>query len=917
MRFPKTLRPLPCALALISLASVAACAASAPPPPAAAPTGAPAAAAAPSTTPPPPPPGDDGRLPATVTPQRYALTLRIDPTQPRFSGVTTIQVDVPAPTFNIVLHGRDLHITRALARVGAGATEIAARTSMRTAHGGAQPEELVLSFDQPLPTGTAQLEITYDAPFSRDLAGAYRVQERGAWYAYTQFESTDARRAFPCFDEPGFKTPFDLTLVTPPGQIALGNTPETSHEDGADGMVVHHFDTSRPLPSYLVAFAVGDFDIVQGQTSPFPIRAITTKGRGALTGLALDAAAALVARLGDYFGIRYPYPKLDLVAVPDFAAGAMENPGLVTFRDQILLLDPKHATTSARRGQAETIAHEFAHQWFGDLVTAAWWDDIWLNEGFASWAAAKMVDAWKPSFGAQLEQIAGAQHVMDTDALRSSRAVRQPVHSNGEAQEAFDGITYTKGAAVLRMIESWLGPDTFRRGVQRYLHEHAWHNAKASDLFDALDYVSAQKVGDLASGFLDQTGVPSVTLGWKCAAGASKVELRESEWRPLGATAGAGGANDAPRSWTLPVCVSSEGVKARSCFTLGSSPIERSLGARCPTWLYPNADQAGYYRFVLDRPQLLALARGERGLDPADRFGLLSNAWAEVRQGALEPGALLDVLPLFDGDANRLVVEEISHTLSDMDHALVGDDDRAAFRRYVAARFAGRKALLGWEAAKGEDDDRALERRAVLHAMGALAYDGPTLDEAEKITRKWLADPSSVQADQASVAVPLASLRAGASRLDELRAAAKAARTPQERVVAISAMGMFDDPAVLKQALDLALTDELRLSELRNLFRSAFGHASATPVLYAWEKEHWTALRTRLGGRGAGMLLRVAGSLCTRADTDDARAFFEAGTQGLEATRRALDESLEEAGLCTALREHGAASVAKYLGTKR
>ncbi len=911
MRVPMLLRPLPCVLALAACAPLAACAAGAPPPPPpAAPTGGGPGAAASNVTPPAPPPGDDGRLPATVTPQRYSLTLRIDPTLPRFSGVTTIQVDVPAPTFNVVLNGRDLNVTRALAR--SGATELPAHTSVRTAHGGAQPEELVLSFEEPLPAGAAQLEITYDAPFSADLGGAYRVQEKGAWYAYTQFESTDARRAFPCFDEPGFKTPFDLTLVTPAGQIALGNTPETAHEDGdgGGGMVTHHFETSRPLPSYLVAFAVGDFDVVQGQTSPFPIRAITTKGRGALTGLALDAAAALIAKLGEYFDIRYPYPKLDLVAVPDFAAGAMENPGLVTFRDQILLLDPKHATTSARRGQAETIAHEFAHQWFGDLVTMQWWDDIWLNEGFATWAEAKMVDAWKPSFGAQLEQIASAQHVMDTDALRSARAVRQPVHSSSEAQEAFDGLTYTKGAAVLRMIESWLGPDTFRRGVQRYLHEHAWHNAKASDLFDALDYVSAQKVGDLASGFLDQTGVPSVMLSWKCAAGASKVELRESEWRPLG------GSGDAARSWTLPVCLSSEGQKAKSCFTLGSSPIERNLGARCPTWLYPNADQAGYYRFVLDRPQLLALARGERGLDPTDRFGLLSNAWAEVRQGALEPGALLDVLPLFDGDPHRLVVEEISHTLSAMDHALVGDDDRAAFRKYVAARFAGRKALLGWDAGKGEDDDKALERRAVLHAMGSLAYDPPTLDEAEKITQKWLKDSSSVQADQASVAVPLASLRAGAARLDELRAAAKGARNPQERVVAISAMGMFDDPAVLRQALDLALTDELRLSELRYLFRSAFGHASNTPVIYAWEKEHWAALRTRLGARGTGMLVRVAGSLCTRTEADDARTFFEAGTQGVEATRRALDESLEEAGLCTALRDHGAASFATYLKAK-
>ncbi|HEY5010008.1 MAG TPA: M1 family metallopeptidase, partial [Acidimicrobiales bacterium] len=371
--------------------------------------------------------------------------------------------------------------------------------------------------------GDALLEIAYDAPFAATLSGLYRVEENGVHYAYTQFESTDARRAFPCFDEPAFKTAYDITIASPAGTMALANSPEASHEDGTGGMVVHHFATTRPLPSYLVAFAVGDFDVAEGQTSPFPIRVITTKGRAGLTGIALDAAAGLVAKLGEYFGIRYPYEKLDLVAVPEFDAGAMENPGLVTFRDEILLLDPEHATTEMKRGQAETIAHEFAHQWFGDLVTMQWWDDIWLNEGFATWAEAHMVDAWKPSFGATIDQIADVQFVMDTDALKSARAVRQPVTSTGEVLESFDGLTYEKGAAVLRMLESWLGPDTFRRGVQRYLHDNAWKNAKADDLFHALEFVSAQSVSEMAHGFLDKPGVPSVQVNWKCG---GKLELR-------------------------------------------------------------------------------------------------------------------------------------------------------------------------------------------------------------------------------------------------------------------------------------------------------------------------------------------------------------------------------------------------------
>jgi len=902
----------PIAIPLVTLLALVACGAETGSGPAApAPLAGSSSAALGTAAPPAPAPRDDGRLPATVTPQRYALALRIDPAQTRFSGTTTIQIAVPEPTWNVVMHARDMSVSRAVAHV-AGAPDIPATATTRLANGGVIPEELVLTFARPLPQGQAVLEIAYDAPFAPDLAGLYRVKEGDAWYAYTQFEATDARRAFPCFDEPGFKTAYDVSITTPRGMLALANAPEASHENTPDGMVAYHFETSRPLPSYLVAFAVGNFDVVQGQTSPFPIRAITPKGKGGLTSLALEASAALVAKLGEYFDVRYPYPKLDVVAVPDFAAGAMENPGLVTFREELLEIDPARATTTARRRQALVIAHEFAHQWFGDLVTAKWWDDIWLNEGMATWAESKMVDAWKPSFGATTEEIADVQHVMDTDALHSARAVRQPVHSVSEAMESFDGLTYEKGAAVLRMLESWLGADTFRRGVQRYVHANAWGNASASDLFDALEYVSTQKVGAIASGFLDHPGVPSVLLSWKCGGkNGGKLELRESEWRPLG------GGGDTPRTWTLPVCVSSDGQKGKSCFTLGADPIARDLGAHCPAWLYPNADETGYYRFVLDRPQLLALARVSRSLAPVDRLGLVSNAWAEVRQGAIDASALFEVIPTFDYETNRVVIDQLSSVVEEMDRSLVDDGDRPAFRRWVAARFAGKKAMLGWEGGKKEDDDRVLSRNTVLFAMGRVAHDAATLAEAEKYAQKWLKDPTSVPSDTATIAVPLASIRAGASRLDELRAAAKSAKTPQDRIVAIRAMGWFEDPTVLRQAFDVGLTDEIRLGELRYLYGGAVGRRESAPVLYGWEKDNWGKIRARIpGSRGGGMLVGVAGAMCTKADHDDAKAFFEPAIVAMEGVKRPLEERLEQASLCAALREHGAADVATWLKGK-
>jgi alanyl aminopeptidase len=858
----------------------------------------------------PPPPRDDGRLAATATPEGYTVQLTIDPAKPRFFGVTTILVDVPKATPFVILHGRDLHVTRAAVR--SGTTDFPATVTNRVTHGGMDPEELVLAFESPVPAGAARIELTYDAPFAPDLTGLYRVKEGGRDYAFTQFEATDARRAFPCFDEPGFKTPYDVTITAPRAMTALANSVEDSHADAPDGMVTHAFRTTAPLPTYLVAFAVGTFDILDGPTDPVPIRLVTTHGSAAHAALgqtALGVASSLLAKLSEYFGMKYPYSKLDLVAVPDFDAGAMENPGLVTFRDTFLLLDPQHATTGARRGQAEVIAHELAHQWLGDLVTMRWWDDLWLNEGFATWAEAKVVDAWNPAFGATIEQIAGIDNVLDADALRSARAVRQPVRSTGEAKEAFDGITYEKGAAVLRMLEGWLGPDTFRRGIHHYLQDNAWKNAGAEDLFKALDFVSTQKVGALANGFLDQAGVPEVVANWNCK--TDKFELHEEEWRPLGEP-----ASEAPHRWTLPVCIASDLQKSKSCFTLGKEPITRTLGGRCPAWVYPNAGLGGYFRFLLDRPKLLALARAARSLDTVDRLGLVSNAWAAVRQGAVDPGLVLDLLPTFDGEGNRYVQDEVMNVLGAFDHTLVEDDIRPAFQRYVASRLGASKRALGWEAPSSgspEDDDRKLQRRSVLWAMGELAGDRSTLDEAEAYAVQWLGDATSVSNDIAAIAVPLASIRQGAARLLELRAAAISAKRPQDRILALRAMGMFDDPAVLRAALDLTLTDEVKLSELNYVVGPAEGRRERRASLYAWAKDQWPAIRARFPGSLSRGFVGIASSACTSAERDDTRAFFASSMQGVEGMKRPLDQAFEGADLCVALREHGASDVTSWL----
>jgi alanyl aminopeptidase len=816
------------------------------------------------------------------------------------------------------MHARDIHIRRVVAH--AGDREFVVPPEFRVMGEGLASGRLTLRFPALLPAGTLRLVIDYDAPFASGLAGLYRVRQQGLDYAFTQFEATDARSAFPCFDEPGSKTPYDLVLVTPPAMTAVANAPEASKRLLPDGTVAHRFLTTAPLPSYLVAFAVGDFDIVQGRSAPFPIRVVAPKGEGALSASALETAAALVDRLTDYLGVSYPYAKLDLLAVPDFAAGAMENPGLITFRESLLLVDATLASTRLRRAQTLVIAHELAHQWFGDLVTMRWWDDIWLSEGFATWAQAKVVDDWQPGFGAGLDQIARVAAVMDVDALAHARSVREPVRSPGDAAGAFDGITDEKGAAILRMIERWVGPEIFRRAVQKYVRDHAWGTASTDDLFAALDYVSTFNVGQMASGFLDHPGVPEVRASWTCdPLGRSALTLREFTWRAAGSGATAATASESAGRWTVPVCVSDPTQHASSCLTLGTEPVTRELGSHCPAWVYPNAQQSGYYRFTLDAAHLLALAQDERALPPADRAGLIANTWAEVRSGALDPATLLDILARFDGDESRVVVEEIVRVLYEVDRALVEEPARPAFERYARARLASRKAALGWAPApRGPAgtaaDDRALARRAVLTAMGEIVRDTATIAQADDYSVRWLEDPSSVPSDAADVALPISSMGAGAARLRQLRIAASQATTLEGRELALRAMGAFEDPTVLRQALDLVLTPEVRASEIGVVLASALGHRTRRSVVLAWEKDHWAdLLRQAPSALGRGFLADGVEALCDAQAAADATEWLLASASEIDGLRRRLEEAIEAAGACAALRLSGAARLSKAL----
>ena len=907
----RRLAPVRCLAPLASFV-VLSCAAEPPPPP---PPPAvvpilPPAVVLPSQTR--PPPREDGRLPALAAPLHYELSLEVDPNQPRFSGKVRILVQVPAVTSYVVLHGRGLNVRSAAAQVGAGFTEgVPASAAARVSHGGHAPDEIVLTFDRPLATGQAVLNLSFDAAFDDSLAGLYRVKEDGRWYAYTQFEATDARRAFPCFDEPGFKVPFNVSVVAPAGLMAISNMPE-QHQESVSGGIRFDFATSPPLPTYLVAVAVGDFEVRAGQTSPLPIRLVTTKGKAHLGGLALEDTAALVGELSRYFHVGYPYPKLDIVAVPNFAAGAMENAGLITFRDELLLLDEKHASQRARMSSAEVIAHELAHQWFGDLVTTAWWNDLWLNEGFASWAQDKVIERWKPSFRTHAERLLGLADVMTTDSLASARAVRQPVRSTGEANEAFDGLTYVKGAAILGMIEHSMGGLAFQRGIESYMRTNAWKAATADDLLHALDQASGKNISLIAASFLDRPGVPVVTVAADCKSRPASLIVTQSSWHLLGATTSA----NAPAPWIIPLDIRTDSGGSSELLT---QPSATAPVAKCPTWISPNDGGFNYYRYALDEKRWTALAKTLPTMDVENRLGFVTNLWAGVRSGGLSPDVLLRLLPSFDTEQDRVVVDAEIAALSGVSHALVTDAARPAFAKYVLARLAPHQHPAAGSAHKGEvqtPTDEALERRALFAALGNLADEPATLDEASRLTSSWLADPSTVDPDLARAAVVLGSRKAGPERIAALRAAMKGAKNPYDRKTAMLALGGFGDPGALDKGLDVVLSDDVPTQDVRTVLADAASHPTTHRRTLEWVTQHWDALRSKLPGFLAGRIFGISAEACTKEEVERMSSFFGPKAAEMDGARRPLEEALEAASFCQTLHDKDAATVDQFFQVK-
>ncbi|HEX2657607.1 MAG TPA: M1 family aminopeptidase [Polyangia bacterium] len=864
-----------------------------------------------------PPARADGRLPPGVTPLSYALDLVLDPAQPRFSGRVRIKVRMESATRAIVLHAKELEVQRAVARTGQ--SERVATVALRKAAGSkAEREELVLTFDAPVGPGEAELDLTYEGAFGNKMRGLYHVQEKGMWYAFTQFEPTDARRAFPCFDEPGWKTPFTVSLTVPAPSAAFANMKERSRQSVEGGARVRfEFEPSPPLPTYLVALAVGAFDVVSGTTNGLDVRVIAVKGKKDLATSALAKAQGFLGPLARYFARPYPYGKLDLVAVPAFSSGAMENAGLLTFREERLLLDAR-ASLASHLSVSGIIAHELAHQWFGDLVTMAWWDDLWLNEAFASWMADKVVDEVRPATRARLQARLGKSRVMADDALATARRIRNPVGSTSAALEAFDGVTYIKGRSVLAMTEAWLGEDVFRDGIRKYIAQHAWGNATASDLYAALTESSGGRpVARMMETFTTQTGVPLVEAELECGqgedgrpAGKPAVRLTQREYRTLDRK-----ASPSDKQWEIPVCLAfpasaAPGTRlARQCTMLEApeAHVELDAADTCPPFVYANAGEDGYYRVRLNPERLTALSLALPRLSEAERFGVVSNAFAAVRSGDLNAPDFLALIAKLPAERSELVWSEIIGGLTAIDHALITDAARPAFARFVRTLGAPLARRLGWRERRGESDDDHFLRERVLRLLGEVGEDGPVLAQAGRYARQWLAGLSrkggvpAVSNDMARVAVPLSAKHGDATLWQQLAAVVKDAPTPEARVVALSGLIAFEDRALLDRTLGLVLDGTIKAQDLRYVFPAVALRRATRDVALAWIQAHFDEVVPKIPSSVINGVTASLGGVCEASRVRALEAFFVAHTAELEGVAKDLRQSVEAALRCAAL----------------
>ena len=856
---------------------------------------------------------DSHRLPRTVTPTRYDLRLTPDLTTSTFDGEEIIAVTVTEPTAEVWLNAAELAISEAT--IGRDGGPIHRGTVSLEE----ERERCCLRFGETIAPGTWRLRLVFRGTLNDKLRGFYRStykDQTGATrtLAATQFEATDARRAFPCWDEPGFKAVFSTTLVIDPALTAVSNSAIVSERVEGGKKVVAFADTIK-MSTYLVAFVVGELEatdpVMIGGT---PLRVWCVPGKRRLAGFGREIGAASLASFEAYYGLPYAGDKLDLLAIPDFAAGAMENFGAITFRETALLVDETAATHGELERIADVVAHENAHMWFGDLVTMDWWNGIWLNEAFATFMEMLAVDAWKPEWQRWTTFGVSRSAAFAVDGLHSTRSIEFPVGAPREADAMFDVLTYEKGAAVLRMLEQYLGPDVFREGVREYLRRHAYANAETGDLWAALGRASGEAIPALMDGWIFRPGYPIVSARLE----KGQLVLHQQRFtylpEPLPSVPGraAAPAVDPDQRWHVPVQVRLGGER--------TSHVERVLlterEARLPLpgavdAIVVNEGGHGFYRVRYSRDLLEGLLRRlPDGLAPIERFNLVGDAWASTLAGLMPVEEYLDLTAAFRGERDKNVWVVLVGSLTALNRIIL-PADRAGLERLVRDRIGGVVEELGWEPRPGEDELRRQLRGDSIRALGILGNDPAIQAQAAERYTAHRRGAAGVDPNVLPSLIAILAHVGDAARYDEFYQAFRAATTPQEEQRYLYALTGFRPRPLVERTLAKTINGEIRTQDAPFVARSMLMMVHSRELAWDFVRATWDTMDRLYPKHGLRRLAEGVIGLATPELEQSVHAFFS--ERRIDLGGKTLEQYLEQLRIAVTLRSRDGAKLSAYL----
>jgi puromycin-sensitive aminopeptidase len=843
----------------------------------------------------------DYRLPTTVVPSRYDIRLEPDLEAATFAGEETIAIAVAEPVSEIVLNAAELTVQSASVTVADGAV-VSGSAALES-----EDERIRLRFPSPIPAGEHRLTIAFTGTLNDRLRGFYRSTYKDAAgvshiIAATQFEATDARRCFPCWDEPALKAVFAATLVIPEGLVAVSNTRVAGETPAGPGKKAVAFADTIKMPTYLVAFVVGELEASEAvMVGPTPLRVWCVPGKRHLTRFALDIGAFALDWFERYYGLPYPGDKLDMLAIPDFAAGAMENLGAITYRETALLVDEATASHAERERVADVVAHEIAHMWFGDLVTMLWWNGIWLNEAFATFMELLAVDAWKPEWKRWTTFGVSRAAAMGVDGLLNTRPIEFEVRHPRDCEAMFDLLTYEKGASVLRMLEQHLSGEVFRDGVRLYLERHRFGNAETTDLWKALGDASHLPIPEVMNGWIFRPGYPLVIASPE--AGGIKLSQRRFTYLPT-----EGG--EAER-WLIPVRVRASVKRGfvDKPVLLGGEDLSVTLPAP-PDWVVVNAGGHGFYRVQYAPPLLKKMAAALKKLAPIERFNLISDCFALAQSGAMPAPDYLDLTARFLEETDRNVWAALIGSLAYVNRA-VRDDQRGDLETLVRHRVGAAVERLGWEPQPGEDELERQLRGDLLRALGTLGNDPETQERARSLYARYREDESAVDADVLPALIAIVAAAGGDTEYAEFLQRFKSARTPQEEQRYLYALAGFRQPELIRRTLEKTTNGEVRSQDAPFLMRALLVSVHSRGLAWDYVKDTWETMARQYPGSAYRRMYEGVTALVSPEWERDVRAFFPA--RKIVLGGKTLEQYLEQLQIAVRFQEREGTALAGYL----